>query len=104
VAQAIDPVLTPPRTRAFIGMVSAAGALAAGDLDEALSVATSAVELAGALKSSRYLRYVSDFHRSLAAHGNHPGVREFGELIRGRRTLWVPESARPAAPGDQRAS
>jgi hypothetical protein len=96
VAQAIDPVLTPPRTRAFIGMVSAAGALAAGDLDEALSVATGAVELAGALKSSRYLRYVSDFHRSLTAHGNHPGVREFGELIQNQRALWVPESMRSA--------
>jgi hypothetical protein len=35
-AQAIDPVHTPARTRAFIDMVSAAGALRAGDLDQAV--------------------------------------------------------------------
>jgi tetratricopeptide (TPR) repeat protein len=38
-AQAIDPVNTPPRTRAFISMVTAAGAFKAGNLDEALSLA-----------------------------------------------------------------
>ena len=41
-AQAIDPVNTPPRTRAFISMVTAAGAYRAGNLDEALSLATEA--------------------------------------------------------------
>jgi hypothetical protein len=49
-AQAIDPVATPPRTLAFISMVTAAGAFKAGSLDEALAHATSA--LAGAALAS----------------------------------------------------
>ena len=44
-AQAIDPVDTPPRTRAFISMVTAAGAFRAGNLDEALSLANNALGL-----------------------------------------------------------
>ncbi|MEO6090653.1 MAG: hypothetical protein ABIQ18_46880 [Umezawaea sp.] len=81
---AIEPLLTPPRTRAFIGMVNAAGALTGGSLDEAISIATDAVGHAGSLQSSRYLRYVTDFHRSVAnGHGAHPLVRDFTELLRG---------------------
>jgi hypothetical protein len=80
--QAIDPVGTPPRTRAFISMVTAAGAFKAGDLDEALSLATAAVDLTGSLQSSRYVRYLTDFHRSLAEqHAGHPSVRQFTELL-----------------------
>lgn len=81
-AKAVDPIRTPPRTRAFIGMVDAAGALSAGNVDEAVAVATAAVELAGSLQSSRYLRYVSDFHRSLSErHASHAAVRAFTELV-----------------------
>jgi hypothetical protein len=64
-AQAIDPVDTPPRTRAFISMVTAAGAFRAGNLDEALSLANDALGLTGSLQSSRYVRYLTDFHRCL---------------------------------------
>jgi hypothetical protein len=97
-ANAIDPVRTPPRTRAFIGMVAAAGALSAGNVDEAVSVATAAVGLAGSLQSSRYLRYVSDFHGSLAAHATHAAVREFSELVStSYPTLAVPGAARTGA-------
>ncbi|HEY2079102.1 MAG TPA: hypothetical protein VGH53_22455, partial [Streptosporangiaceae bacterium] len=63
--QAVELGRTPPRTQAFIGMVSAAGVLSAGNVDEAVSVATAAIGQAGSLQSSRYLRYVSDFHRSI---------------------------------------
>ena len=83
VAQAIDPIRTPARTRAFIDMVSAAGALRAGDLDQAVSRATDAVRSAGSLQSSRYIRYVTDFHGSLTGKSaSHPSVREFTELVR----------------------
>jgi hypothetical protein len=91
VTQAVDPALTPPRTRAFIGMVSATGALGAGDLDEALSIATRAVELAGGLTSRRYLRYIADFHRAITStDARHSGVREFGDLVRSRHPEAVP--------------
>lgn len=82
-AQAIDPVHTPARTRAFIDMVSAAGVLRAGDLDQAVSTATEAIRLAAGLRSSRYLHYVADFHDLLTAkNASHPLVREFTELVR----------------------
>jgi hypothetical protein len=81
-AQAIDPALTPPRTRAFIGMVTATGALKAGNLDEALALATDAAGLTGSLQSSRYIRYLADFQRSLyEKHSAHPAVRTFTELL-----------------------
>ena len=81
-AQAIDPIATPPRTRAFINMVTAAGAFKAGNLDEALSFATTAVDLTGSLESSRYVRYLTDFHQSVTQrHAAHPAVREFSGLL-----------------------
>ncbi|MGB6165097.1 MAG: hypothetical protein WBF75_21515 [Pseudonocardiaceae bacterium] len=83
VAQAIDPIRTPARTRAFIDMVGAAGALRAGDLDQAVSIATDVVRSANSLQSSRYIRYVTDFHKSLTEkNASHPSVREFTELVR----------------------
>jgi tetratricopeptide (TPR) repeat protein len=97
--RAIDATLTPPRTRAFIGMVSAAGALSAGNVDEAVAVATTAVGLAGSLQSSRYLRYVTDFHQSISErHSSHGSVREFTELLRvSYPTLALPGSVRTDA-------
>lgn len=81
-AQAIDPLGTPPRTRAFISMVTAAGAFKAGNLDEALSLATDAVNLTGSLESSRYVRYLTDFHRSLSEHhAANPSVKQFTGLL-----------------------
>lgn len=58
---------TPHRTRAFINMVSAAAALHAGHLDEAVDTVRSAVLLAGSLRSTRYQRYVHDFVTAAAA-------------------------------------
>jgi hypothetical protein len=94
-ANAIDPIRTPPRTRAFIGMVTAAGALSAGNVDEAVAVATASVGLAGSLQSSRYLRYVSDFHGLITErHAKHSAVREFTELVgTSYPTLAIPRTA-----------
>jgi tetratricopeptide (TPR) repeat protein len=82
VVQAIDPVRTPPRTRAFIGMVNAAGALSAGNLDEAVAIATTSLSMDSSLKSQRYLRYLTDFHESLSlGHAGHSSVLQFTELL-----------------------
>ncbi len=98
VAKAVDPVRTPARTRAFIGMVGAAGALSGGDVDQALSIATEAITLAGGLQSNRYLRYVADFHKSLVRHESHPSVRTFTDLVRGNYpTLLTPSGTRTDA-------
>jgi hypothetical protein len=95
VEQAIDPVHTPARTRALIEMVRAAGALRSGDLEEAISIATGAVGLAGSLQSSRYLQYVADLHGLLTGKNvSHPSVRAFTELVAASYpTLALPKSA-----------
>jgi tetratricopeptide (TPR) repeat protein len=81
-ARAIDPVSTPARTRAFISMVTAAGAFKAGNLDEALAHATDAVSMTSSLQSSRYVRYLTDFYESLAEkHSANLSVRQFTELV-----------------------
>ena len=81
-AQAIGPDDTPPRTRAFIGMVSAAGALTNGDLEEAVDLAINAVDLAGPLQSNRYVRYLTDFHAQLAeTHASDHRTRLFVETV-----------------------
>jgi len=81
-AQAIDPVGTPARTRAFITMVAAAGSFRSGNLDEALAHATEAVTSTRSLQSSRYLRSLKDFHKSLQEkYSVSPGVRQFEDLL-----------------------
>ncbi|RZT89059.1 hypothetical protein EV383_6014 [Pseudonocardia sediminis] len=78
---AVASPTTPPRTRAFINMVTAAGALQQGSLDEAIVVAREAIELAGPLQSSRYRRYVSDFVRQVTeAHPRDPRAVELAVL------------------------
>jgi hypothetical protein len=82
-ARALDPVATPARTAAFISLVDAAAALQGGGLDEALTLASGAVQLAGSLQSARYLRYVSDFHAAVRAggHAANPRAREFTGIV-----------------------
>ncbi len=82
--RAIDPLLTPARTRSFISKVHADGLLLAGDLDEALSRAAESIELAGSLQSSRYRQYLTDFYANVVSRGHrdHPSVRQFAELMR----------------------
>lgn len=96
VADAIDPVRTPPRTRAFIEMVSAAASLSSGDLDEAVSIATSAVNMASGLQSNRYVRYLTDFYESLiATDPANASVRAFTDLMQeSYPTLLIPGHAR----------
>jgi hypothetical protein len=100
-ARALDPAATPPRTAAFISLVDAAGALQGGDLDEALALASGAVELAGPLQSARYLRYVCDFHSALARGGRapEPSVRQFTSLI-STACPGLPLEGTPASRGD----
>lgn len=82
-AQAIAGSSTPPRTRAFINMVTASAALQAGSLDEATALAVVAVETAGPIKSGRYLRYLSDFCGSLeTVYPRHPCTLEFIDRVR----------------------
>jgi len=78
-ALAIAAANTPPRTRAFISLVTAAGSLEGGHLEEALTTARHAIELAGPLQSSRYQRYVRDFLRS--ATRAHPRSLLVSELV-----------------------
>lgn len=66
-ALALDPICTPPRTRALIDMVRATGALHAGNLDQAVATARAAIELSGSLRSSRWRSYVREFLRAAAA-------------------------------------
>jgi DNA-binding transcriptional regulator YiaG/tetratricopeptide (TPR) repeat protein len=81
-AQASDPIATPARTRGFISMVTAAGAFKAGNLDEALAHATEAVSLTGSLQSSRYVRYLTDFHGALTErYPANLAVRQFAQLL-----------------------
>lgn len=75
---AVADLATPPRTRAFINMVMAMGALHDGQVDEAVATARQAVQLAGSLQSSRYRRYVADF--VLAAAELHPRDSRVVEL------------------------
>jgi len=100
-ARALDPAATPPRTAAFISLVDATGALRSGDLDEALALASGAVELAGPLQSARYLRYVSDFHATLLAggHATNPSVRQFTSLVTAA-CPGVPLEGAPASRGN----
>lgn len=85
-AQATDPAQTPPRTLAFVQMITAAAALRQGDLDEAVDVATSSVEGSGTLRSNRYLSYVADFQAALTdAHPNDLAASGF--IARVRETL-----------------
>jgi tetratricopeptide (TPR) repeat protein len=80
--QAIDPIATPARTKAFISMVTAAGAFKAGNLDEALAHASNAISMTTTLQSSRYVRYLTDFHGSVTEkYSAHPAVRQLTELI-----------------------
>ncbi|GHF84096.1 hypothetical protein GCM10017566_67630 [Amycolatopsis bartoniae] len=93
-AQAIDPVLTPPRTRAFIQTVSAAGSLANGERHEGVALATEAVELADGLQSMRYLRYLTDFCKALrSVKAERELSQNFDQLLKAR----YPKLALPPA-------
>ncbi|MCA1604111.1 MAG: hypothetical protein LC775_01175 [Acidobacteria bacterium] len=74
---------TPARTRAFIGMVKAAGTLTEGEAEKAVALALTAVAVAGPLQSNRYVRYLTDFHRSLAVRSSYKALAiGFGDRVR----------------------
>jgi hypothetical protein len=64
------------RTHAFIRLVHAASCLhkPKPDLDTAVDVALEATQLAGPLKSERYLRYVRDLYADFAPYQSDPDV------------------------------
>jgi hypothetical protein len=68
---AFDPIKTPPRTRAFIQLVSAASTAQDGHLEESVRLAKEAMHLSEGLQSDRYIRYLTDF-RALLLRGNCP--------------------------------
>ena len=93
--QAMQPVNTPPRTRAFIGMVKAAGILTCGDADEAVALGLSAVDLAGPLRSQRYVRYLLDFYRALSTRSAY---RSFASAFADRVRNVYPDVKLPIGP------
>jgi hypothetical protein len=63
-------------------MVTAAGALTNGDLNEAVTRDLEAVDLAGPLQSSRHVRYLTDFYDQVATrHARHLSVTRLAEEI-----------------------
>ncbi|GGP05444.1 hypothetical protein LDL08_06440 [Nonomuraea glycinis] len=82
VGQAVD--LCDPmyvRTLAFDRLVQAASYVHMGQPAKAALVALEAVNLAGPLKSARYLRYVRDLKADLASFGGEDSVRALNTLI-----------------------
>lgn len=59
---------SPLRTRAFIGMVNASVALRDRELEEAITLATEAINDAGSVQSRRYIRYLADFHGAVVTN------------------------------------
>jgi tetratricopeptide (TPR) repeat protein len=87
VTRAID--LTDPvyaRTLAFVRLVLAASHVQQREPGQAIAVAREAIELAGSLKSQRYLRYVTDLIADLVPYDAEPDVREFKEYVADKYT------------------
>lgn len=75
----------PPRTQAFMRMVGAKSTFQDGNLDEAVSLANQAIDLAGPLDSARYHQYLTDFHANITrAYGREHLVDEFTNTLRQR--------------------
>ncbi len=72
---AIDPIKTPPRTRAFIQLVSAASTAQDGNLEEAVRLAREAMDLSEGLQSDRYVRYLTNFRTLLLQMKCPPSIR-----------------------------
>jgi hypothetical protein len=74
-----DPVYV--RTLAFVRLVHAASYVQQREPSQAVEVARGAIELAGSLKSHRYLRYIRDLRTDLAPYEGESEVREFSEFV-----------------------
>jgi hypothetical protein len=81
--------LTDPayvRTLAFIRLVHAASVCQQREPGHAVELATQAIELAGSLKSRRYLRYIRDLCIDLDEYAGDPDVLAFRELVASKYT------------------
>ena len=85
-ALAVDGV--PGRTQGFMRMITAQATAHDGDLDQAVTLARQAVDLAAGLDSARWLSYVADFRRQLGA-ARDPRIARFDALIRERYPTLV---------------
>lgn len=75
----------PSRTQAFMRMVGAKATFQDGNLDEAVSMAHQAVDLAGPLDSARYHQYLVDFHTTISGkYPRDPRIEEFTNTVRER--------------------
>ena len=82
IAQAEE--LTDPayvRTLAFIRLVHAASVCQQREPGHAVELAKQAIELAGSLKSRRYLRYIRDLCTDLDEYAGDPDVQAFRDLV-----------------------
>ncbi|MFE7130811.1 sporulation protein [Streptomyces sp. NPDC057638] len=70
------------RTLGFCRMVLAQSLLLHGELDEALSMATRAVEEGDSLQSARFLGYVTDFQHEVTAYAGHARTADFHDRVR----------------------
>jgi hypothetical protein len=85
IAQAEE--LTDPsyvRTLAFIRLVHAASACQQREPGHAVELASQAIELAGSLKSMRYLRYIRDLCADLDEFAGDADVQAFRRLVAGK--------------------
>jgi hypothetical protein len=85
IAQAEE--LTDPsyvRTLAFIRLVHAASVCQQREPGHAVELATQAIELAGSLKSMRYLRYIRDLCTDLGEFAGDADVETFRRLVAGK--------------------
>jgi hypothetical protein len=69
------------RTLAFDRLVLATSFVQQREPGRAVEVATEAIDLAGSLKSRRYLRYVRDLCTDLEGYGTEADVRAFYDLV-----------------------
>lgn len=69
------------RTLAFDRLVLAASFVQQREPGRAVEVATEAIDLAGSLKSRRYLRCVRDLCTELERYGTEADVRAFYDLV-----------------------
>jgi len=66
---------------AFVRLVQAASLVQQREPGQAVNVARHAIELAGSLKSHRYLRYIRDLSNDLASYDAEPAVVAFKEFV-----------------------
>ncbi|MEU7839250.1 hypothetical protein [Nonomuraea sp. NPDC049129] len=74
-----DPMYV--RTLAFDRLVQAASYVHMGEPGQAATVALEATDLAGPLKSERYLRYIRDLQADLASYAGESRVTEFNAVV-----------------------